>query len=180
MGPCHHWTPPVSSLLVASKLTKLNQKHKAAARLKIEGRSNEFIAEQVDIKPETLIRWFSDELLKNYIDDLSAQVEINFAEKMATVGATALDQLLEMVQKPAADTDISDFTRLEVIREILDRLPQTARNTERGKQPPSGETNNTLVFANMPNDQLAGFLHGGWRQQVPGAEDSGSNGDGRS
>lgn len=151
---------------MTASLTKLNEKHKAACRLKIEGKSNAFISEQIGVKDETLVRWFSQDLVKNYMEDLAEAVEINFVEKLATVGAEAIDQLLELIKKPDRDSDISAQTKMDAIAMVLDRIPQTALNEQRQAAPP-GETNNNLIFANLDNNSLAAYIHGGWRAGLP-------------
>lgn len=159
---------------MAVKPTKLNAKHKAAVRLKIEGRSNAFICDQIGVADKTLRVWFSTDIVKKYMEDLADAVEVNFTEKLGTVGAEAIDQLLELIKKPDRDSDISAHTKMDAIAMVLDRIPQTATNQDRRQiAGGGGDTNNALVFANMTNESLAEFIHGGWRQGLPSG-----NGDG--
>lgn len=154
-------------------LKSLNQQHKAAARMKVEGKSQDYIHEQLGVTKRTLSKWFSDDLMKSYIGDLEQAVEANFADKLATAGMSALQSLVELVEKPDTDSTISANQKMLVAAEILDRLPETSRVRERQQAPGAG--NQTLIFANKSNDEIVDFLQGGWRDLVPsGHSDSSS------
>lgn len=141
------------------RLEKLNHAHKAACRMRIEGKTNEEICKELRISKVTLHKWFSDDLVKEYIQDLAENVEQAFAEKLATGGMIALQALTDLVQKDDADTTIPAGTKVQVAREILDRLPGTARVVDRHLPAgPGGDTNYMAVFANMTDDDLANFI----------------------
>jgi hypothetical protein len=139
-------------------LKKLGDSHKAACRLRIEGQKNEEIAKTLKISKRTLEIWFSDPLVKDYLQDIAANVEVAFAEKLATAGMTAIHQLTELVEKPDATTDITVSQKVQVAREILDRIPSLAPVRDR-PLPQTGDINNYLaIFQGMGDQDLAALI----------------------
>lgn len=156
-------------LVGVKKLTRLDPKHKAACRLKIEGKENVEIAKAVGAQKRTVEVWFSDDLVRDYLQRLAENVEQEFAVQLAGAGMQAVQSLVDMLNKPDRESDISDSGKMRAATEILDRLPGTSKVNERQVPitPPGGDVNNlTQIFANMPDSELANFLSGGWKEDA--------------
>lgn len=143
---------------MANALKKLGDNHKAACRLRIEGYKNEDIASTLGISKRTLELWFSDPLVKDYIQDLAENVEVAFAEKLATAGMTAVQQLTDLLQKPDRDPDLSASQKLGIANSLMDRIPSMARIVDR-PVPQTGDVNNYMaIFQSMDDGSLAELL----------------------
>lgn len=152
---------------MSHRLAKLNTQHRAAARLKVEGRSIAQISEALGVTPRTLHVWFSDQSVKDEVARLLERVEDVYIEKMATAGLAALSELTDFATMPAGrvrvraecktcgyvgettsphgtadpkcdgpwrvvETEyIGESTKLDAIREILDRQDRTTRLKDR-------------------------------------------------
>lgn len=151
-----------SELTGSERLTKLSPRHLAAIRLRIEGRDNAFIAEQLGVSNRTLHLWFSDPMIKEEMKRQLDAVHERFAESMANAAFRGINALVGMIEKPAATPDISDSMRLEAVRELLDRHAETARIADKvgaGSGGGAGQVNFFQLFAKMPDDALAEYLH---------------------
>jgi hypothetical protein len=177
------------------RLLKLNTQHKAAARLRVEGRTNEQIAEDLGVAIRTLHVWFSDDLVKQEIRRLLERVEDVFVERKATAGLRALEELSRFSGKeagkqlavcracgwfgmtPANHGDpqapcsgpwemreqISESTKLEALREVLDRVDETTTLRDRARAQEAlnsggegdGQTNYVQIFQQMSDADLA-------------------------
>lgn len=160
-------------------LKKLEARHKAACRMRIEGKDNAYIAAALGMSKRTLEYWWCDDLIIDYLQTLATNVENEFAVQLATAGMTAVQELTRMLTlDDPADEAISYSQKLAVARELMDRTPALARVTDRPQDPSGGrdgDTTNILqIIANMSNDDLADFVHGGWQKSLA------SNGDGNS
>lgn len=177
-------------------LTALNLQHKAAARLKVEGKRNAYIAEELGVAVRTLHVWFSDDLMKAEIERLSERIDDIFTHTLATLGLRALNELSDFADTnarriqahcgmcqwfgdapiphgdPAAPCNgpwkvveyIGESTKLDALREVLDRVDRTARLRDRAQAqaalPDSGGTQNYLqIFQQMDDDSIAALLH---------------------
>lgn len=167
---------------MAKPLAKLDYRHKAACRLRVGGKNNDEIARELGVQKRTLVTWFSDPLVKDYISDLAAAVETEFAVELATSGMKALDKLTDMLDTPDRDGDMSHAMKLQIATELLDRVPALARVESRAaialaSQRQGGGGNQTMnVFANMSNEELTRFLNGGWREMVENGNAPGASG----
>lgn len=159
------------------RLEKLDARHKAACRLRLAGKDNDFISAELNVSKRTLMVWFSDDLVKEYLQDLAENVEQEFAVQLASAGMQAVGALTEMLQLDTLSVEgaLPAETKLEIARELMDRLPATARvgRTDPAAMAPSG-TNNTAIFANMPNNELAAFLNGGWQRMLENGNGNGT------
>lgn len=147
--------------------------------MKIQGLSNTEIAQTLNITMRTLVLWYSDDLVKEYLQQLAENVEQEFAIQLAQAGMQSVTELTRMLAMPDRDEALSANTKLEIAQDLMDRLPATTRVRERGGQPPQpqGNTNNTQIIANMSDSELAGMLNGGWRAMLnPGQNGHGDNG----
>lgn len=163
------------------RLLSLDPRHKAAARMKIQGLSNTVIAETLNITMRTLVLWYSDDLVKEYLQQLAENVEQEFAIQLAQAGMQSVTELTRMLAMPDRDEALSANTKLQIAQDLMDRLPATARVRERGQQamPSSGGNTNNTIIANMSDSELAAMLNGGWRAMLnPGTNGHGSNGAG--
>lgn len=66
--------------------------------MKVEGRSIDFIHQELGVQKRTLYLWFSDDKMKAEIDRLISDVERLFAERMASAGMRALDEMVEFAE----------------------------------------------------------------------------------
>lgn len=147
-------------------LEKLNLKHRQAARMRVEGMSNQEIAEALNTKPETVVKWWSDPLIREEIDRLGDLADNALANRMATAGIQALEALTEIAQKPSRDPQTDDSTKIRASTEILDRIPSTARVKERGGDGDGmGNIQNILAFVNGMTDQQLAKALGAWHGQ---------------
>jgi hypothetical protein len=161
------------------KLKALDTRHKAACRMRIEGKKNDEIARDLNVSKRTLVVWFSDDLVKEYLEFLAENVEQAFAVELARGGMIAISELVRMIQMPDRDSDVSVHTKIELAREILSRLPGTATNHDRAymeqartqaPQGGSGDTNILNVIGQMDNRELAAFVNGGWQAGLPSGD----------
>jgi AcrR family transcriptional regulator len=88
--------------LAVKRLQRLNTQHKAACRLKVEGRTIDYISEHLGVAPRTLHVWFSDDLVKEEIERILGDVDDLFKRRLAESGFTALDELNRFAALPAA------------------------------------------------------------------------------
>ena len=155
------------------RLKKLNTQHKAACRLKAEGRSIKYISDELGVAVRTLHVWFSDDIVKEEVARLTDEVEHNFVQRLSQAGMQALDHLVE-VATDASNTAVDSQgrtrgiewnTRLEMLNSILDRIPQGARiehQAEAIAAANGGENSSIQVlistFQSMPDEQLAGLF----------------------
>ena len=128
--------------------------------MRIDGQNNAAICSALKITDASLIRWWSDELMQDYLNTLAQNVEEAFAIQLATAGMKSVATLVAILDKPATDQTVSDHLKLEVARDLMDRLPGTARVRER--HDPSADIPQLLqVFMNMPDAQLLEFINSG-------------------
>jgi hypothetical protein len=124
---------------MGKQLRSLAPIHEFAARMKMEGRTYTEIEEEIGVKRKTLYKWFSDPLVKQKMTDLLGKIDQAFAERMASTGMAAMDAMLEMVRADHKD-QLSPHQRLEVAREIMDRLPQL----QKSPPPVEGESGHNI------------------------------------
>lgn len=147
--------------------------------MKIQGLSNTEIAQTLNVTMRTLVLWYSDDLVKEYLQQLAENVEQEFAIQLAQAGMQSVTELTRMLAMPDRDEVLTADMKLRIAQELMDRLPATARVRERGQPAtqPTGNTNNTQIIANMSDSELAGMLNGGWRAMLdPGQNGHGNNG----
>lgn len=84
-----------------SRLKALNTLHLAACRMRVEGRNNAYIAEELGVQVRTLHVWFSDPLVKAEIKRLIGRIDDVFVERKATAGLRALDELSDFASADA-------------------------------------------------------------------------------
>jgi Homeodomain-like domain len=102
------------------RLRELGPQHHAAIRMRLEGVPTEQICEQLEIKPRTLYIWFSDPLVKAELAERQRRINELFAERVAVVASSALDELEAMVKGPTQGA-VTPETKLKAIKEVLDR-----------------------------------------------------------
>lgn len=147
------------------RLAKLNTQHQAAARLRVEGKTNTQICEDLGVAMRTLHVWFSDERMKAEIKRLTDRIEDVFVERKATAGLRALEELSRFSGKEAGKQlaicqacgwfgatpanhgnpqvpctgpwelreQISESSKLEALREVLDRVDETTTLRDRAR-----------------------------------------------
>lgn len=134
------------------ELKKLEPKHLAAIRLRIVGKSNEFIAEELGVKERTLHEWWSMEIVKDEIDRQMETVEKEFATRLTAGAFHGLEALERIISNPPEG--ISDDIYLKMLEMMLDRNPFT--NPEYGNKGGNGGIPGGMVFNfnNLTNEQL--------------------------
>lgn len=136
-------------------LNKLSPYHEIAIRMRIEGRSNEEIQDKLGVKERTLHKWFSEPIIKEALEAQTQIINKLFQEKMAGLGTAALDAMLAMVSEDHKGK-LSPHQRLEVIRDVLDRLPglQKISEGQPAAVPPIGLTFNNNNYSSLSDDEL--------------------------
>lgn len=135
---------------MARSLAKLEPRHLAAIRLRIMGKDNDFICEQLNVKHRTLHDWFSQQIVKDQMAEMLDEVQSEFAAQIASGSFVALEGLVQMIQSPTAGGVDAD-QKLAAIREYLDRNPATAKASGSGQMPPGSINFN---FSNMSDAEL--------------------------
>lgn len=120
--------------------------------MRVEGRNNREIAEQLDVKIETLYEWFSDEKIKAEIDRLGAEIDSVFAQRMAELALVGISELTAAAAMPMTEQALTPHQKLEFLREALDRTPATAKVGAEGGGGPS--VNNFILPPGMTTEQL--------------------------
>lgn len=154
-------------------LKHLEARHKAACRLRIEGKNNAYIATALNMSKRTLECWWCDDLVVDYLQTLAENIEREFAFQLATAGMTAVQELTRILSLDDAEEAVSFHTKLEIARDLMDRTPALAKNGDRRTSEPvvghEGDTTNILaLIGNMSNEDLAGFVNGGWNKGLNG------------
>lgn len=155
------------------QLQKLEPRHRAAVRLKILGKRNDFIAEELGVQKRTLEVWFSDPIIKAELAEQLERVDLLFAERLVSSSMLGLDKLEELLQLQVNGT-IDAETMLAIIRESLDRNPVTSKAARGG-----GSIH--FNFGNMTDDELkdkARELVGAAIPAGPGTRETTDDGDG--
>lgn len=116
---------------MAAGLQKLAPHHHVAIRMRIAGESHAAIEARLGVKRRTLYLWFGDPLVKDEIEAQMRNVRQIFVEKLVETGLVALDETQALMRHPVVDGPIDFGTKLEVIREVLDRNVYTARVADR-------------------------------------------------
>ena len=109
--------------------------------MRLEGLSTETICEQAEIKPRTLYVWFSDPLVKAELVERQRRINELFAERLALVASSALDELETLVKAPTQGA-VTPETKLKAVKEVLDRTaatPDPCRELRRNLQSMSDE-----------------------------------------
>lgn len=179
------------------RLTELGHNHKAACRLRIEGKDNATIAEALNVSKRTLELWFSDDLIKAYLQQLAENVEQEFAVNLARGGMIAIRELTDLVQKDLVEYHVVDgevrempvaptvTQKLTAINQLLDRLPGTASNRDRaemvaaqnsGKDGGGGDTTNNILtlIQGADNHELADIVRGPLEKMLGSGSSNGS------
>jgi hypothetical protein len=144
--------------MASHKLQKLEPRHKAAVRLRVEGKSNDVISERLGIAKTTIERWWGAPLIKEELERVLSDVDAAFAAKLAGAGLEAIDQLVGLMNMRSAEEGISNHQKLEVARELLDRVPQAVKTKDLPQDAPAAQQNMVNVFANMDDAQLAAYV----------------------
>lgn len=139
---------------------KLTDVHKKAARMRLDGASNDDIAKECKVTKKRVMVWWCDDKMQDYLNELAQNVEQIFAEKLATAGMHALSTLTGILDKPSTDASASDHLKLEVARELMDRLPGTTRVRER-HDPAKDIPQLVQIFAQMPDADLLHYIQTG-------------------
>ena len=105
-------------------LRELGPQHHAAIRMRLEGLSTETTCEQLEIKPRTLYVWFSDPLVKAELVERQRRINELFAERLALVASSALDELETLVKAPTRGA-VTPETKLKAIKEVRDLTSRT-------------------------------------------------------
>lgn len=135
-----------------TRLTKLSPYHEIAIRMRLEGRPNEEIEEKLGVKERTLHKWFGEPIVKEAMAAQVSKINEVFAERMAGLGVSALDAMMEMVTADHKGR-LSPHQRLEVIREVLDRIPSTQKpGADIPGSPPVGIAIHN--YGNMSDEEL--------------------------
>lgn len=139
---------------MTKRLDKLSPYHEIAIRMRIEGRSNEEIMERLGVKERTIHKWFSEPIVKEALEAQSKAINTLFNERMAGLGVASLDAMLAMVTEDHKGK-LSPHQRLEVIREVLDRIPGMQKVQEPGAAPPPvGVQINNNTYAGLSDAEL--------------------------
>ncbi len=137
--------------------------------MRIEGKKNDYIAEALGMSKRTLVCWWCDELIVDYLHTLAQNVEREFAVQLATAGLTAVNELSRILQLGDAEEAPSFHQKLEIARDLMDRTPALAKVVDRQEVPGTsgGDTTNVLqIIGNMSNDDLASYVNGGWQRTL--------------
>ena len=129
-------------------IEKLHDRHRAAIRLRVLGKNNEYIAEELGIKKRTLVTWWSMPIFKAAIAEQMEKVDSEFALRLAENAMVGLDTLKEMAMEDHTG-GLDAETRLEIVREMLDRNPWT-RKPDQGR----GGLNMNFNFETMSDEEL--------------------------
>lgn len=134
----------------------LQPNHHAAIRLKIEGKPPADIAVALGVKERSVHLWFSDDQIKAELQRQVEKINEVFVQRMAEVGMVGIHELLALARIPTGAEVLTAEMKLEVVREILDRLPQTAKVGAGKGQGPGGTQVFTgpVAVANMSDAQL--------------------------
>lgn len=116
---------------MAAGLQKLAPHHHVAIRMRIAGESHAAIEARLGVKRRTLYLWFGDPLVKDEIEAQMRNIRQVFVEKLVETGLIALDETQGLLRQPIVDAPLDARTKLEVIREVLDRNIYTARVADR-------------------------------------------------
>lgn len=183
---------------MSQRLDKLNLQHRAACRLKVEGKTIAHIAEELGVATRTLHVWFSDDLIKAELSRLHERIEDVWVQRRSEVGLRALDELMGFAEVNAVKTQaqcvmcnwygespephgdpnalcygpydrvphISEGIKLDALREILDRIDQSAKLRDRaeaqkalnGGADGGGQVNYLAIFQNASDEDIAGLL----------------------
>lgn len=130
----------------------LKEVHRAACRLRVEGKDNDFIAKELGVKKRTLYVWFSDPKIKKEITRLLETIDQIFTEKMAMLGNVAIDALAEIIAE-GHDGKVSVGQRLNAIEQAMDRVSETTARIPEDKPGPNTNVN-IGMFSEMTDQQL--------------------------
>lgn len=133
---------------MAEALQKLHPRHYAAIRLRIEGRPNSYICEQIGCKERVLHLWFSDPLVKAELARQMERVQEMFAERLVASAMSGLNAMEELLATPLRDPDVEYEVKLRAVESVLDRNPFTAR--------PAGQQGSpvNVYVGSLTDDQL--------------------------
>lgn len=131
-------------------LKALQPRHLAAIRLRVAGRNNEFIAEQLGIQETTLHQWFSDSMVLQALETFQTDVNEKLAEKLADNALSGLDVLADLAKRDTMSGPISVEQKMQIAREMLDRNPITNPELQR-----TGSVSfNRFDFSGLSDDEL--------------------------
>lgn len=140
--------------------------------MRLEGRSNAEIMQEVRCQKKTLWEWFSDDKVKEYMQEMAERIDTEFATQMATAGFRAVQAMVELLDMPADTPTISTHQKHEVAADLLDRFEPMA--TIRDKAQMKAAERETIdqakliqIFANMDDAHLLNFLTSGGTGQLP-------------
>lgn len=133
---------------MAPTIEKLHDRHRAAIRLRVLGKNNDYIAEELGIKKRTLVTWWSMPIFKAAIAEQMEKVDTEFALRLAENAMVGLDTLKEMAMTDHTG-GLDAETRLAIVQEMLDRNPWT-RKPDQNRNGLSMNFN----FETMSDDEL--------------------------
>lgn len=145
---------------VPHRLNKLGPQHHAAIRMRIEGVPTEEICDRLDVEKRTVYLWFSDPLVKAELVVQLQLVNAAFAERLATAGLVAFEQLRALAEAPVQGP-VSPELKLEVLRDILDRI--AAHPTLSGPPPNPFEGMSTSAIV----EHVQRYVEGGGLELAP-------------
>jgi hypothetical protein len=106
---------------------------------------------QLGVKERTVHLWFSDDKIKQLLQDKLEEIDALFVEQMAQAGMVGVTELLKLARIPVSNETLSAEQKLAVIESLLDRVPETATVKDRAGRSGGG---GTQIF-NMPVAQLS-------------------------
>lgn len=119
--------------VAVKRLQKLSDLHYAAMRMRIEGMRSSDIARELNVVPRTVHLWFSDPLVKAELERQRGRVFEVFADKLTDIGLRAMNELERLAERDIdGDVPMTINQKLDVLREILDRNPLTAKQNGEG------------------------------------------------
>jgi hypothetical protein len=125
---------------------EMNDRHYAAARMRIEGCSNQQIAKDLGVELRTVVKWWTKPEMEDHLKHLRARIDQAFSERMAGAAMVAINALVDTVRQPLNAPDgISPAARLDAAQALLDRVPHTARVSDLSGDGNAGNTMNVLV-----------------------------------
>jgi hypothetical protein len=122
--------------------------------MKIAGASGQVISEELGVERRTVYLWFSDPLVKREMDSQLRDISALLTERLVANAMRALDAIGDLLRQEVSGP-VDAPTMLEVIREVLDRNPWTAKR-DHGATP----TGPARRYADLTDQELVDELNG--------------------
>lgn len=151
---------------MATPLKNLRDHHYAAIRMKIEGFSGREIAQALNTTVRQVYLWFGDPLVKAELEAQRIRIFDRFAERITDLSMRALQKLEQLADLDLDDSTVSVEQKLEILREILDRNPVTAKRSNSGgysaDAPPPSLSDEELIerFRQVAGELPSGVIDG--------------------